>query len=146
MFSKEQGAKSREQKQFSWGRFAHSRVFFKKPFSHLAFAFACLVCLRAFAFALPSGSQDQKRHHGPHENQRGEKLRGSHFSPGNEAAIVPSKALHQEAGGAVQNQIPDENLSLELALSVEIDQDQENREPGKGFKYLGRVKRNVEWG
>ncbi len=87
-----------------------------------------------------------RRHHGPHENQGGEKLRGGHFSCSDEAALVASKALHQEASGAVQNQVPEEDLSLELAFSVEIDQDQENREPAEGFKYLGRVKRNVERG
>lgn len=87
----------------------------------------------ALVLAFPSRSHEKKRNHGSDENQRGDQLGGAHLGTGDETALIPSKALHEEASGTVQNQIPEENLPLELALSVEKKQDQENHKPAEGF-------------
>src|SRR4030042_337965 len=82
----------------------------------------------SLALAFPSRPQNKEQNHRSHQNKYGDKLSGAHLSTGNEAALIASKTLHKEASGAVQNQIPEEDLSFELPLSVEKDQDQENGE------------------
>ncbi len=67
-------------------------------------------------------------------------MRGAHFSARDEAALISSETLHEEASRAVQNQIPQEDLPFELLLPVEKDQEQENGKSADRFKDLSRVR------
>ena len=54
-----------------------------------------------------------------------------HITAEDESPLIPTKALYEQTGGAMKNQEPEKELTLELFLGMEVKEDAKNNEPAQ---------------
>jgi hypothetical protein len=91
-----------------------------------------------------AGFHDEKGHHGSEQNKRGNQLGETHRACRKQPTLVSTKALNEQAGGAMKNEIPEEDLSLKFSLGVNKQEDAEDDEAAQGMVELGGVQGNIQ--